>query len=112
MEIKNELKAIEDIKGAIKRGYGYEQLKAKLDITEEELVDLGRKHPDFLNEVNKRYRKHLGADDVEKPSENIELKGDKVESIREQAKRLGIKNWHNKNIQKLADEIALIEASE
>lgn len=59
MEIKNEYKAMDDIRGAIKRGYGYEQLKSKLDVSEKEIVSLGTKHPEFLNEINKRYHLSL-----------------------------------------------------
>jgi len=64
MEIKNELKAIDDIRGAIKRGYGYSQLREKLDVSEAEIVELGTKHPEFLNEINKRYK--LGLTPKEK----------------------------------------------
>jgi len=109
MEIKNELKAIEDVRNAIKRGYGFEQMKAKLDLSEDEIVMLGSKHPDFLNEINKRYKKNFSAKQ-EKPSKNKELNGDSVESIRETAKRLGIKNWHNKSEAKLLEEITLLNA--
>ena len=107
MNITNELKAIEEVNGAIKRGYGFEQLKSKLDLTEAEILKLGAKHPDFLNELNKRYKLNLVA---EKPSEIKEVKEDKAESIREQAKRLGIKNWHNKSEAKLLEEITLLNA--
>lgn len=75
MEIKNELKAIEDVRGLIKRGLGYEQLKAKLDITEAEIIKLGTKHPDFMNEINKRYNLNLKAE--EKASEIKEVKTSK-----------------------------------
>lgn len=71
MEIKNELKAIEDIKKAIKYGYGYEQLKSKLDVSEKEIISLGTKHPEFLNEINKRYHLNL---EPEKAKENKEIK--------------------------------------
>lgn len=72
MEIKNDLKAIEEVRGAIKRGYGYEQLKEKLKISDEEIVELGNKHPEFRNEINKRYK--LGLIDEAKPSETKEIK--------------------------------------
>lgn len=72
MEIKNELKAIEDVRGLIKRGLGYEQLKAKLDITEAEIIKLGTAHPDFMNEINKRYNLNLKTE--EKDSEIKEVK--------------------------------------
>lgn len=108
MEIKNELKAIEDVKNAIKRGYGFEQLKAKLELSEDEIIMLGSKHPEFLNEINKRYKKNFVVE--EKPSENKELTEDSEESIRETAKRLGIKNWHNKSEAKLLEEITLLNA--
>lgn len=75
MEIKNELKAIEDVRGFIKRGLGYEQLKAKLDITEAEIIKLGTAHPDFMNEINKRYNLNLEAE--EKASEIKEVKTSK-----------------------------------
>lgn len=64
MEIKNELKAMDDIRGAIKRGYGYSQLREKLNVSEAEIVELGTKHPEFLNEINKRYK--LGLTPKEK----------------------------------------------
>lgn len=75
MEIKNELKAIEDVRGFIKRGLGYEQLKAKLDITEAEIIKLGTAHPDFMNEINKRY--NLNLESEEKASEIKEVKTSK-----------------------------------
>ena len=68
----NELKTIEEIRAAIKRGYGYEQMKAKVKISEEEIIKLGSKHPDFMNEINKRY--NLGLVAKEKPSEIKEIK--------------------------------------
>ena len=68
----NELKTIEEIRSAIKRGYGYEQLKSKLEISDEEIIKLGSKHPDFMNEINKRYK--LGFIVEEKPSEIKEIK--------------------------------------
>lgn len=71
MEIKNELKAMDDIRGAIKRGYGYEQLKSKLDVSEKEIISLGTKHPEFLNEINKRYHLNL---EPEKANEIKEIK--------------------------------------
>ena len=83
MEIKNELKAIEDIRGLIKRGYGYEQLKARLDITEAEIVKLGTKYPEFLNEFNKRYKLYLKEE--EKTSENKEVK-EEVKTSKPKAK--------------------------
>lgn len=72
MEITNDLKAIEEVRGAIKRGYGYEQLKEKLEISDEEIVELGNKHPDFMNEINKRYG--LGFVAEKKQSEIKEIK--------------------------------------
>lgn len=83
MEIKNELKAIEDIRLAIKRGYGYEQLKDKLEITDAEIIKLGSKHPDFLNEFNKRYNLNLNAE--EKASEIKEVK-EEVKTSKPKAK--------------------------
>lgn len=73
MEIKNEYKAMDDIRGAIKRGYGYEQLKSKLDVSEKEIVSLGTKHPEFLNEINKRY--------------HLSLEPEKTKEIKEVAKK-------------------------
>lgn len=74
MEIKNELKAIEDIRLAIKRGYGYEQLKDKLEITDAEIIKLGSKHPDFLNEFNKRYNLNLKAEEKASEIKDVEPK--------------------------------------
>ena len=68
----NELKTIEEIRAAIKRGYGYEQMKAKVKISEEEIIKLGSKHPDFMNELNKRY--NLGLVAKGKTSEIKEIK--------------------------------------
>ena len=68
MEITNDLKAIEEVRAYIKRGYGYEQLKAKLKISDEEISKLCEKHPDFKNELIKRY----GID--KKPIEIKEIK--------------------------------------
>lgn len=83
MEIKNEYKAMDDIRGAIKRGYGYEQLKSKLDVSEKEIVLLGTKHPEFLNEINKRYRLSLGPEKAKEIKEikakSSEKKENKVE---------------------------------
>lgn len=62
---------MDDIRGAIKRGYGYEQLKSKLDVSEKEIVSLGTKHPEFLNEINKRYHLNL---EPEKAKGNKEIK--------------------------------------
>lgn len=116
MEITNELKAIEEVYAAIKRGYGYEQMKAKLNLTDGEIASLGAEHPEFINEINKRYNKNFGKDAInEKKEVKVEEKqkvNDGVESIRENAKRLGIKHWHNKSEKKLLEEIALIEAND
>ena len=109
MEITNELKAIEEVYAAIKRGYGFEQMKAKLDLSDEEIISLGTSHPDFMNEINKRYKKNFIAKPV-KTEQKQEVK-DEAESIRDNAKRLGIKNWYNKSEKKLLEEIALIEAN-
>ena len=87
MEITNDLKAIEEVKGAIKRGYGYEQLKAKLPISEKQIQELCNKHPEFMNELNKRYNLGLVAD--KKPSENKEIK---EETPKKKAKGSSYKN--------------------
>lgn len=74
MKITNELKAIEDIRGAIKRGYGYSQLKSKLDLSEKEIIELGTKHPDFLNEINKRYNLDLKPEEKVNKIKDVGLK--------------------------------------
>lgn len=114
MEITNELKAIEDVYAAIKRGYGFEQMKDKLNLSDEEIISLGTNHPDFMNEINKRYKKDFVAKEEKKEvkTEKKQKVNDEVESIRENAKRLGIKHWHNKSEKKLLEEIALIEAND
>lgn len=82
MEIKNELRAMDDIRNAIKRGYGYLQLKEKLDVTEAEIVELGTKHPDFLNEVNKRYKLDLKPEEKEPKIKEVAKKASKKEEIK------------------------------
>lgn len=74
MEIKNELKAIEDIKKAIKYGYGLAQLKAKLDLSDAEILKLGANHPDFLNDINRRYKTDYTVKAVEEPKKEPKIK--------------------------------------
>lgn len=118
MEITNELKAIEEVYAAIKRGYGFEQMKDKLNLTDGEIASLGAKHPDFINEINKRYNKNFGKDAVQ---DKKEVKTEKKQEVKEEepitdirgtAKSLGIKNWYNKSEKKLVEEIALVMANE
>jgi oligoendopeptidase F len=116
MEITNELKAIEEVYAAIKRGYGFEQMKDKLNLSDEEIISLGTNHPDFMNEINKRYKKDFIAKE-EKKEVKIEKKQEvkdeePITDIRGTAKNLGIKNWYNKSEKKLVEEIALIMANE
>lgn len=83
MEIKNELKAIEDIKKAIKYGYGLAQLKEKLDLSDEEIIKLGAKHPDFLNDINRRYKTEYAVKEEKEPKiKEVTKKAPKKEEVK------------------------------
>lgn len=74
MEITNELKAIEEVKRAIKYGLGLAQLKEKLDLSDEEILKIGAKHPDFLNDLNRRYKTDYTVKESEEPKKEPKIK--------------------------------------
>jgi hypothetical protein len=109
--MKNEFGAMKTVRDLILRGYGYNQMLDKAELSEEDLIKLCTSYSDFNNEIIKRYQRDLALQKVkepvsepvkeEKPQENNEL-----DELKAKAKAAGIKNWYNKKADTLKKELA------
>lgn len=113
--MKNEFGAMKTVRDLILRGYGYTQMLEKANLTEDDLSKLCTSYSDFNNEIIKRYKRDLAlqketvnetVSEAVKEEKAQEVSEPPVVDIRQTAKNMGIKNWHNKSEERLLKEIA------